>query len=278
MTHILLTGATGFFGRAVTRQLAGPDVNITCVIREGTAERLDPIASGARLIETQDVFTIKPDQWAEICSSVDMVIHAAWYAEPGKYLTSDKNLDCLTGSLALAQGAADAKVRRFVGIGTCFEYDLTVGHLSPDTKLNPETPYASAKAATYCLMQQWLPFKGVSFLWARLFYLYGKDEDQRRLVPYLHQQLSAGEPALLTSGEQIRDFMDVDDAARLMLSDAFSDREGATNICSGEEISVRSLCEKIADQYSRRDLLQFGARESNLTDPPCVVGVRGAAK
>ena len=30
--------------------------------------------------------------------------------------------------------------------------------------------------------------------------------------------------------------------------------------------------ERIADEYERRDLLKFGAREDNLTDPKCVVG------
>ena len=38
-------------------------------------------------------------------------------------------------------------------------------------------------------------------------------------------------------------------------------------------MSIRQLAEKIADIYDRRDLLDFGARKSNLTDPPRVVGL-----
>ncbi len=48
----------------------------------------------------------------------------------GQYLQSPKNLDCLAGTLRLAEGAVEARVRRVVGIGTCFEYDLDVGRLS----------------------------------------------------------------------------------------------------------------------------------------------------
>jgi len=114
----------------------------------------------------------------------------------------------------------------------------------------------------------------VEFLWARLFYLYGVGEDPRRLVPYLHQQMQKGEEADLTSGTQIRDFMDVDEAAELLVRDAFSDRTGASNIASGQGISVRQLAEQIADGYGRRDLLNLGARPDNLTDPPVVVGLR----
>ena len=38
-------------------------------------------------------------------------------------------------------------------------------------------------------------------------------------------------------------------------------------------ITVRQLAEQIADEYGRRDLLRFGAREDNQVDPPCVVGI-----
>ncbi len=276
MTRVLITGSTGFVGRALTRALKAQGLQLHHVIRPGTADRLDDAAGKDQVTETPDLFAQSPDWWAETCAGVDMVIHAAWYVEPGKYLTSDLNLECVTGTLNLARGAAAAGLRRFVGIGTCFEYDLTVGHLAPNTPLDPKTPYAAAKAALYQTLGQWLPLNNVEFLWARLFYLYGADENQGRLVPYLHKQLQAGEPVLLTSGDQIRDFMDVDAAARLIVSDALSDRQGATNICTETPITIRALCEQIADQYGRRDLLQFGARENNLTDPPCVLGLREA--
>ncbi len=272
MTRVLITGATGFVGRAVAARLRARGLDLRFVLRAGSQP--DAIGSGDEVIETDDVFARSAAWWVERCAGVDMVVHVAWYAEPGKYLTSDRNLDCLSGTLALARGAASAGVRRFVGVGTCFEYDLRGGRLSTQTPLNPLTPYAAAKASTYLTLNQWLPLQGVEFLWARLFYLYGAGEDPRRLVPYLHQQMQAGARADLTSGTQVRDFMDVDDAAAMLVGDALSARVGASNIASGAGITVRALAERIADQYGRRDLLNFGARPDNLTDPPCVIGLR----
>ncbi len=272
--NVLLTGATGFVGRQVLRSLNECGAQVRAVVREGKQGQLANLKAIEWVIATPDLFAESADWWKVVCEGIDIVIHAAWYAEPGKYLQSAKNLDCLTGTLQLAKGAKLAGVRRFIGIGTCFEYDLTGGMLSVETPLRPLTPYAGAKAATFIALSQWLPHQNVEFAWCRLFYLYGEGEDERRLVPYLHNKLRAGEAVELTSGSQIRDFLDVSIAGRMIVETALSEELGPVNICSGIPISVRQLAEQIADEYGRRDLLRFGARPDNLVDPPCVVGVR----
>jgi dTDP-6-deoxy-L-talose 4-dehydrogenase (NAD+) len=97
-------------------------------------------------------------------------------------------------------------------------------------------------------------------------------------VPYLRTNLAAGLPVRLTSGKQIRDFLDVREAGKMITETALGHQQGAVNICSGIPITVRQLAEQIADEYGRRDLLEFGARPDNLIDPPCVVGVRSTSK
>ncbi len=283
MTRILLTGSTGFVGRAVTRQLRQGGHELCHVIRQGSAERIctpenpDPQAVPDHIIEVQDLFAQPAEWWADTARGYDMVLHMAWYAEPGKYQTSLRNLHCVAGTMALAEGLQQAGVPRLVGLGTCLEYDLSGGLAAPDTRLDPKSPYAAAKAACATALQAVLPAAGVSFLWARLFYLHGAGEDPRRLVASLHANLAAGHPLELSCGTQIRDFMDVDAAAALLVQDALSGRSGVSNICSGSGTSVRSLAESIADQYGRRDLLVFGARPTNPDDPPCVIGRRTAA-
>jgi dTDP-6-deoxy-L-talose 4-dehydrogenase (NAD+) len=272
-TRILLTGATGFVGRQILANLLRADVNLRLVLREGSESRLPNIGM-MEIVSTADLFKESAEWWSEVCQGVDKVIHAAWYAEPGAYMYSAKNLDCLVGTLQLAAGCAQAGVRRFIGIGSCLEYDVSVGHLSVSTPLRPATPYAGAKAAAFLGLSTLLPEQGVSFAWARLFYLYGEGEDARRLVPYLHACLSAGKPAELTSGTQIRDYLDVAVAGAEIAALAFGSANGAINICSGRAQTVHELAEQIADEYGRRDLLRFGARADSHFDPLCVVGMR----
>lgn len=271
---VLLTGATGFFGKAVLRALPESKHKIRCAIRTGTADRLASLAHRIEAVETQDLFAQDSAWWARTCQDVDLVIHAAWYAEPGKYLTSHRNLPCLSGTIALAEGALAAEVSRFVGIGTCFEYDVSHGHLSIETPLAPRTLYAATKASAFLTLTNLFQGTDTAFTWARLFYLFGADEHQDRLVPYLHAQLKAGRVAELSSGRQIRDYMDVDAAVHLLLNDVSRGIEGPSNICSGRARTVADLANEIADEYARRDLLAFGARADNLVDPPTIVGVR----
>ena len=271
---VLMTGGTGFVGRQVLKALVAHGCRVRLVVRDGGGQALRGEPAIESIVTTPDLFAEPAQWWADTCAGIDRVIHVAWYAEPGKYLESSQNLDCLIGTLQLAKGTVRAGVRKFVGIGTCFEYDLSAGVLSVHTPLAPLTPYAGAKAAAFLALSRWLPRQGVQFAWGRLFYLYGEHEDSRRLVPYLRARLAAGEAAELTSGGQIRDFLDVRVAGQMIAELALGDQQGPANICSGTPITVRQLAEQIADEYGRRDLLKFGARPDNLVDPPRVVGVR----
>jgi dTDP-6-deoxy-L-talose 4-dehydrogenase (NAD+) len=273
MASIALTGATGFVGRQILRFLAERGHNVRLIVRVGKGRALDVGASTVELVNTTDLFAESIERLCDMLEGIDTLIHAAWYAEPGKYLTSPLNVDCLNGSIRLAQAFQMSGGRRFVGVGSCAEYDLDAGVLKTVTPLRPGTLYAACKASAYLVLSHLLPSEKIEFVWCRLFYLFGEGEDPRRLVPYLHQQLSAGVPVELTSGNQIRDFLDVRVAGAMIAETAIGNYQGPINICSGVPVTVRQLAERIADEYGRRDLLRFGVRPDNLFDPPCVVGV-----
>ena len=270
---VLLTGSTGFVGRQLLRHLEDKGFSVRLVVRTGSSNDLFGKPCIESVIRSNNMFLEDEDWWKAACHGVDTVLHAAWYAEPGVYLQSPLNMVCLQGTLRLASGAVLAGVRRFVGLGTCFEYDLAEGVLSIETPLRPLTTYAGAKAAVFMALQPSLVQQGVEFAWCRLFYLFGEGEDERRLVPFLRSMLSSGRYAELTSGDQIRDFLDVKEAAQMIVKVTIGNFQGAVNICSGKPVTVRELAEEIADEYGRRDLLKFGARKDNLTDPKCVLGI-----
>lgn len=270
---VVLTGATGFVGRQILRNLLDRACSVRVLVRDPAG--LDMPAGGAlAVVHTPDLFTESTSRLEGLLDGAETLVHAAWYAEPGKYLTSPLNLECLTGTLNLARAFATVGGRRFVGVGTCAEYDSSAGLLTTDTPLVPSTLYAACKASAYQVLRCFFDTEGMSFAWCRIFYLYGEGEDERRLVPSIRRQLGSGQQVLLGRGDQVRDFLDVKDAGRMIADVVLGEQQGAVNICSGIGVTVRELAERIADEYGRRDLLRFGARPANVFDPPRVVGVR----
>lgn len=268
---ILVTGGSGFVGQQILKVASALDTNLRLILRDTAHVSLN---TNYKVVISPDLFLETSDWWAQQCDGVDTVIHLAWYTHPLDYLNSIKNIDCLQGSLNLARGAIAAGVKRFVGVGTCFEYDTSFGNLSVDTPLKPETLYASAKASLFNALQYWLSEHSVEFAWCRLFFLYGENEHPLRLASYIKSRIANDLQADLTQGTQVRDFLDVKEAGRLILEHSLGHNTGPINICSGIPITVRQMSEKIADQYGGRHLLNFGARRDNPFDPARVVGVQ----
>jgi dTDP-6-deoxy-L-talose 4-dehydrogenase (NAD+) len=248
-------------------------VRIRCIIRQGKESELPVSDKLESPLVTNDLFHESEGWWRSALQGIHMIIHAAWYAEPGKYQLSPKNLDCLLGTLVMAKAAIACGTKRFVGIGTCFEYEQSSKKLATKSPLGPISPYAAAKASLYLALSRTLPCEGVEFAWCRLFYLYGEAEDPRRLVQSIRSSLAEGREVALTAGNQVRDFLDVREAGQRIVKVAISNMTGPMNICSGLPMTVRDLAESIADEYGRRDLLKFGARPENPVDPAFVVGV-----
>jgi dTDP-6-deoxy-L-talose 4-dehydrogenase (NAD+) len=272
MKTILLTGASGFVGRQIAKALIANGHRLRLVLRAGGLERSGLAAAQVQEIETNDLFAEKADWWASQFEGVDTVIHAAWYVEPGKYLDSPRNIDCVIGSLALAEGAVQAGVRHFIGVGTCFEYKLPNAAITEYSELGPATLYAAAKLALALMLTRRFARSGTGLTWARLFYLFGEGEHPARLFPTLHRKLSAGEPMLLSSGDKIRDFLDVAEAGSLIARLAETGQTGIANVCSGKPVTLRNVAEEIADLYGRRDLLEFGSAAVHPRDPAAVAG------
>jgi dTDP-6-deoxy-L-talose 4-dehydrogenase (NAD+) len=272
-TKILITGCTGFVGKQLIKILSSHNLEITLIVREGMEEQIHSISNTIRFITTKDLFKETQEWWIKQCQGIDTIVHLAWYVEPKLYLDSKKNLECLTGSLCLAKASVLAGVKRFIGVGTCFEYDLSKGLLSVETPLKPVTLYAGTKAALFFSLLHWFGIHKVEFAWCRLFYLFGEGENSDRLVPYIRSKMKNGEVAELTSGQQTRDFLDVAVAAKKLANIILSKQVGPINICSGIPITVRQFAEKIADEYGRRDLLKFNSRPDNLFDPNYILGV-----
>ena len=142
MEKILLTGATGFVGRQILKQLENKGHQITIVVKPNWENRISINEALTKIIEVDDIFSQTSKWWEKNLTGISTIIHTAWYAEPGLYLNSIKNDECFLGTVQLATAAKNKNVKRFVGLGSCIEYNISNKHLSIDTPLLPKTLYS----------------------------------------------------------------------------------------------------------------------------------------
>jgi len=256
---VLLTGASGFIGSHVAKELVRDGCQVTAIMQPGTdAWRFQDIESQIRQIECD---LTEYDQVTEILDqhAFDLCIHPAWYAVPGKYPHSNENMASMGATVHLFFRLSERGCKRFVGIGSCFEYDHTLGTLSEDSAMDPKTLYEVCKLATKGGLEEVAKSSPTEFAWVRLFYQYGPYEDERRLVPWIICSLLRNERAKSTKGEQVRDFMHVEDVASSIWAVAKSNLTGAVNSGCGKPVAIADIVTTIGQLLDRSDLLDIGA-------------------
>ena len=267
MTRVLVTGASGFIGRAAVAALLSRGAEVHAVGRRAA----NPI--GSEHWHSADLLDVHAAQALIGQIIPDAVLHLAWIVEHGKFWTSTENLAWVSASAQLAKLAHSVGTRRFVGTGTCYEYDHLASSICSErsTTLRPGPLYGVAKDATRRLIESFAEQVGLSFAWARLFFLYGPFEVEHRLVPSVARALIAGETAKCSSGRVIRDFMDVNDAGDALAAITLGTIAGSVNVGSGTAVSISTVVSILGSLAGRPDLLALGTIPDRPNEPARIV-------
>ncbi len=239
MGTIAVTGASGFVGRHVVAALrrAGADVVAHARSPERTREVPGTRWACFDLADVRDPF--------DLLGRPDIVIHLAWEGLPN--YQSARHVDAeLPRQLNFLRSLAAAGLKRLVVSGTCFEYGMQSGCLGEDTVTAPSNPYGLAKdrlRQELEALKTQLPF---DLHWLRLFYLYGAGQGAGSLYSLFAAAVRRGDRSFdMSRGDQVRDFMRVEDAAAAIVAVARAPHPPALlNVCSGEPATVRSLVER----------------------------------
>jgi nucleoside-diphosphate-sugar epimerase len=264
----MLTGASGFVGRQVLSSLVGAGDDVHAVARRRGADLEEVSWHEADLLESAEVV-------AEV--EPEILVHLAWYAVPGKFWSSIENVRWVEASLALLRAFAATGGRRAVIAGTCAEYEWST-ELDLDertSRLVPATLYGVCKDALRRVAAAYAEEVRVELAWARLFFLYGPGEDPARLVPAVIRSLLASERIATTSGEQVRDFMHVEDAGAAIAALAHCQATGPVNVASGRGVAVAELLDRIGTLTGAAELIDRGGRPAAALQPPRVVASVG---
>lgn len=210
--HVVVTGINGFLGGHVAKALLEQGALVTGLVRPGSnRSRLDETARGLRLV------TLRPgNREADLDTAMDAfqdqkpdaVLHLATV-----YGRGNVRLSAVAEANLLLPCAL---LERFTGGGPFVMVDsfYSLAHGDP---VGPLASYNLSKAQA----RQWgrlaADHLGTAFINARLHHLYGPGDAPEKFIPWLVGNLIGNVDRLeLTSGEQVRDFIFVEDAAQAL--------------------------------------------------------------
>lgn len=200
------------------------------------------------------------------------LLHFAWFTVPGKYWDAQENIHWVQASLDLMMAFTLHGGQRVVMAGSCAEYDWNYGYCSEMlTPLIPGTFFGTCKHALQMMLGADSRRTEISAAWGRIFYLYGPHENTNRLVASVVSSLLQNRSAQCSNGNQIRDYLYVEDVADAFVALLESNLSGPVNIGSGRPVAVREIISMIAEKLDKKNLVYLGAIPRPEDDPQFLV-------
>lgn len=253
----LITGASGFIGSALCREMINAGHEVTAVIRPGSPKRVK-LPAGVSVAE------LEFGRLADLDGRYDVFYHLAWNGSSGDarddFYIQQTNIGYTVEAVKAARRCG---CFRFVGAGSQAEYGVVKGICTEETATDPFTFYGAAKLAAYHMGKTLAGGLGLSFVWPRIYSVYGVGENYT-VLSYVMGALLKGEEPGLTACENMWDFLYITDCtAALRLLGEHRSAEGVYNVSHGAPGRLREFIETARNIVDRKGRLHFGVKPSD---------------
>jgi len=264
--RFLITGGAGFIGSSVVRRLIENTphevVVFDALTYAGNPDSLAPVADNPRYAFVQgDIRNADQVRAAFETHSPDIVMHLAAESHvdrsidgPGVFIETNvigtyvMLQEALRHWRALPEGRA--KGFRFHHISTDEVFGSLGAHgmFTEETAYDPRSPYSSSKASSDHLVRAWFHTYGLPIVLTNCSNNYGPYHFPEKLIPLIILNALEGKPLpVYGTGENVRDWLYVDDHADALILVAEKAASGATYAIGGHNERrnidvVRAVC------------------------------------
>lgn len=250
MKKVAVTGGAGFIGSHLAEELAGRGYQVIIIddLSTGRMSNIEHLLTRVNVEFVQGSVTDFP-LLEQLFKGVDCVFHQA--AIPGvphsianPLLSHEINV---TGTLNVLLAASDNNVGKVIYASSSSVYgDTPALPKREDMLAKPQSPYAVTKLAAEYYCQVFHQVYSLPTICLRYFNVYGPRQDPElpyaTVIPtFIKNTVLGNNPIVFGDGEQVRDFIFVEDvvAANILVSE--NDAAGIFNIGSGKGISINEL-------------------------------------
>lgn len=263
---MIVTGATGFIGAALCRELLESGHEVIALIRPGSKkrEKLEFVKAYPGKISVQETSLEHLESWTG--TAADVFFHLAWNGAAGADREDfDIQYTNIGYTAAAIRTAAKCGCRKFVGAGSQAEYGVVRGKAKEnETVPAPFMMYGAAKLAACHMGRLVAKQEGISFVWPRIYSIYGVGENAGTLVNYVADSLKSGVQPELTPCENMWNFMYISDCARaLRLLGEKAETEGIYHVASDDTRLLKEFVSEIREIISPEAGIKFGSKAAS---------------
>ncbi len=215
MKKVIISGAAGFIGNAVARYMISQGIQVIAIVRPGvkkSGEAFRLINLDADIIEC-DLKEI--GKLPKLINNVgfDAFFQFAWDGvEPEAFMDYERQINNIKWTVESVKAAATLECKKYIGAGSITQMEL----LCPEGRYYNTDRHKYFRAALFaseamgraCAVEV-----GIEFIWPIIINVYGEGETAPRLINNMIRNLLNRKHQAFSSGEQLYDFIHIDDAA-----------------------------------------------------------------
>ena len=262
--RVLITGANGYLGQGVVKQLLDDGVEV--IATDLCSNNIDERAT----IKVCDLFNLNdPFSFFE---KPDVLLHLAW--RNGFVHNSDTHISDLYSHYLFIKKMIDGGIKRVAVMGTMHEVGFFEGSINEKTPCNPQTLYGIAKNTLRQIVAGLCENTNIKFQWLRGYYMVGNVGCGNSVFSKISFAEKEGKTLFpFTNGLNQCDFLDYDDFCLKTASAVEQDEiNGIINICSGRPQKLSDRIEKFIKDNDYRIRLDYGKFPDRPYDSKAVWG------
>ena len=247
MRTAIVNGSTGSIGLALTEALLKKGIRTFAITFPGDKrEELLPVGVDIIHCDMREIQSLP----GLIQEKVDAFFHLAWMGTigPGRddMLLQTENIRCALNAVSAAK---ECGCGVFLGVGSQAEHGrVSDGIIKPDTPCFPTNGYGIAKLCAGQMTRVLAHQLTMRHVWTRILSVYGPNDSPLSVTSVIIDKLLKGEKPALTAGEQLWDYLYIDDAAEALILMAERGKDGAVYpLGSGEVKPLRDYFETMRD-------------------------------
>ncbi len=239
--RLLITGATGFIGRACLNQLTRLNYETHALYHQRQINNKAVTWHACDVLDRMQINKLINQLRPHY------LIHLAWIVDHPFFWTAPINRNFITATLNLYQQFSINGGLKAIFIGSCAEYANGAEVCDEKTTpLNPVSLYGQCKLETLnqlLLMRKEKHFS--PFCWARLFHLFGPYEYATRFLPEIFQTYLKKSTPLISHPNALRDYLYVDCLAQYLIQLLDNDYRGVINIGAGNPMTLGDIADQV---------------------------------